>query len=83
MFSCRKASRLLSDSLDRELTRREKLALRFHLFICKFCRRAAKQFRFIQEIGARLRQLREDALGRERLTSEAKERILEKLSAEG
>ncbi len=42
-ITCREASRLASAALDRELTRRECWALRIHTFLCRNCRRFAKQ----------------------------------------
>ncbi len=50
LFSCKKASRLISDSLDRPLTFRERCALRFHLCICRVCRRFRKQVTSIDSI---------------------------------
>jgi len=38
MLDCRQASQLISQSLDRSLTLRERFALKLHLFICEFCR---------------------------------------------
>ncbi len=43
MLSCKDASRLVSQSLDRPISVRERLALGFHLMICKFCRRFTRQ----------------------------------------
>ncbi len=47
MMSCREASRLLSDGLDRPLRARERLALRLHLAMCRGCSRTAEHLRFI------------------------------------
>jgi predicted anti-sigma-YlaC factor YlaD len=38
MLDCRQASQLISQSLDRPLTLRERFVLKLHLFICEFCR---------------------------------------------
>lgn len=48
MLSCQSASRLVSQSLDRPLNWQEKLALRFHLAMCRNCRRFAKQLKLLQ-----------------------------------
>lgn len=53
-LSCREASRLISESLDRELTRRERWALRFHSMLCTACRRFAQQTRWIRDAIANL-----------------------------
>lgn len=47
--TCREAVRLQSDSLDRTLPFPERLGLRLHLLLCKWCRRYARQIRFLRE----------------------------------
>jgi len=37
MLSCRETARLLSESLERPLPFWKRLALRFHLLMCKYC----------------------------------------------
>jgi hypothetical protein len=48
MLDCKDASQLISQSLDRSLTLRERFALKLHLFICVFCRRFNQQLQTIQ-----------------------------------
>ena len=48
--TCREASRLISESLDRELTRRERWALRLHTVLCTACRRFADECRLIRSV---------------------------------
>ena len=43
MLSCKKASQIISQSLDRPLTMREHFALKLHLLICKYCKRFSQQ----------------------------------------
>ncbi|CAG0993311.1 hypothetical protein MTYP_02402 [Methylophilaceae bacterium] len=43
MLSCRQASELVSQSLDRPLNLRERIAVRFHLLICTACTRFSRQ----------------------------------------
>lgn len=43
MLSCKQASMLVSQSLERKLNGRERFALRMHLFICKYCKRFSQQ----------------------------------------
>ena len=50
---CEGMSRLASESLDRELTRRERAALRMHTFYCSACRRYLRQLKLITERPAR------------------------------
>ena len=42
-LSCRQASRLMSDDLDRKLSSLERIALRLHLSICEACPRVVRQ----------------------------------------
>ena len=79
MLACRKASRLICDALDRDLTRREQIALRFHLCICNMCRRFRKQAHFLQEVGAELEEAVEKGVLQDQLSPESRERIREAL----
>jgi len=49
MLSCREASRLLSDRLDRPLRTGERLGLQLHLALCRACSLAEKQFAFLRK----------------------------------
>jgi hypothetical protein len=46
--SCREASRLQSEALDRPLSFRRRLGLRIHLLLCKWCRRYGRQLTFLR-----------------------------------
>lgn len=48
MLSCKEATRLMSQSLERPLTLGEKASLRLHTMICDGCRRAEHQFQFLR-----------------------------------
>ncbi|WP_221763694.1 zf-HC2 domain-containing protein [Methyloradius palustris] len=48
MLSCKEASRLISQSLDRQLTVRERLSLRFHLLLCDMCTTFRRQLSLIR-----------------------------------
>ncbi len=47
MLSCKRAGELMTRSMETELTRWERLALAFHLFACKWCRRFRRQIQFV------------------------------------
>lgn len=47
--NCREASRLQSEALDHSLSRGQRLGLRLHLLLCKWCRRYRKQIRFLRQ----------------------------------
>lgn len=57
MLSCREATRLISQSLDEPLPFRRRIALKFHLLMCRFCSRYQKQMVWIREA---MRSLAED-----------------------
>lgn len=56
MLSCKQASQLLSQSLDRKLMRRELVGLRLHLMLCSMCRRFGRQIAGMRKMIRRLRQ---------------------------
>lgn len=74
--ACRRATELLSASMDRPLHRRERIALRIHLLVCGPCRRFRRQMR---ELRAFVRDVPPDGLPRsfirEHLPAAARERI--------
>jgi hypothetical protein len=53
MLTCKEASRLVSESLDRRLRLTELIGLRVHLLICEACARFAAQMRFLRRVCAR------------------------------
>jgi predicted anti-sigma-YlaC factor YlaD len=49
MLTCKEASVLLSQALDRRLSFWERLTLRLHLAICEGCRRFDRQMAFLRD----------------------------------
>ena len=54
MLSCKQASQIISQSLDKPLTMRERFALKLHLIICKYCKRFSQQ---VQTLRVALKQM--------------------------
>ena len=54
MLSCKEATRLVSQGLDRELATGERIALRVHLAICAGCRNVNRQLSFLRRAIRRL-----------------------------
>ena len=54
MLSCKEASRLVSQGLDRKLGFGERVALRVHLAICNGCTNFKDQVAFLRKAMARL-----------------------------
>ena len=50
---CDVSTRIISDGMDRGLSRKERLALRLHLLICRPCRRFRAQLSLLRRIVAR------------------------------
>jgi Putative zinc-finger len=48
MLDCKQTSQLISQSLDRQLTLRERFALQLHLMVCKFCKSFSQQLQIIR-----------------------------------
>ena len=48
--SCKQAIRLQSAALDHKLPLRQRLGLRIHLLLCKWCRRYGKQITFLRSV---------------------------------
>lgn len=49
MLNCKQNTELLSQSLERPVTLREKIAMRMHLMMCRGCRNFEKQLGFIRK----------------------------------
>jgi len=49
LFNCKKVSRLVSESMDRDIGTMHRLGLRFHLMMCRYCARYARQLRLIRK----------------------------------
>jgi hypothetical protein len=72
--TCKRATRLQSEAMDRRLSFLEKLGLRLHLFLCKWCRRYGAQLKFLRSAA---RECEEHGSRQEpqTLSPEARERI--------
>lgn len=49
-LNCRDVARIVSDSMDHPLPLTQKLKVRIHLAMCKYCARFAKQMHFLRKI---------------------------------
>lgn len=74
MLSCKDASRLISQSLDRRLSLGERISLRMHLLMCDVCKRFSYQLGLMRIAVRRMtHQIEEDE--QIKLPEEAKSRI--------
>ncbi len=49
MISCKRATELISKSMEQPLSVKENLALKVHLFICEFCEQFLKQVELLRK----------------------------------
>lgn len=79
--SCRQASRLQSEALDHKLPIVQRVGLRIHLCLCRWCRRYGKQIRFLRDAAhEHSDQLVEPSP--QKLPDAARERMKQRLRAE-
>lgn len=79
--SCREATRLQSEAMDRPLRLRQRIGLRIHLFLCRWCRRYGLQIGFLRSL-AHEHEKHDQTLPPQTLRPEAKERMKERLKSE-
>lgn len=60
MLSCRHATRIMSEGMDRSLSLRERLQLRFHLAFCRGCRAFLRQTAFLRRASRAFVRLSDD-----------------------
>ncbi len=80
MLTCKETAQLISESLDRSLTLRERFVLRLHLWRCDMCSRYASQLKFLQSVCADADP--EKLLEGLELADSARERIRDRLAQE-
>ena len=76
--SCREAARLQSRALDEKLSIRQRLGLRIHLLLCRWCRRYGKQIQFLRGAAREHPDSIAEPLP-QKLSDQARERIKRKL----
>lgn len=78
--SCREATRLQSEAMDRPLPLRKRIGLRIHLGLCRWCRRYGKQIGFLRA-AAHEHEEHEETWPPQVLRPEAKERMKGRLKS--
>jgi|GEM_PF-289833 len=80
-MTCKEATRLVSESLDRELPLHQRLAVKAHFRICVFCKRYWQQLLFIRDAIRGYSKKAEDTEfpPRTSLSPEAREQIKRKV----
>lgn len=49
MFNCKEVTRIVSESLDRRLPIQQRMGLRIHLMMCRFCSRYRRQLLILRK----------------------------------
>ena len=78
--ACRKATELISHSMDRELTTAERISLRCHLMVCGACRCYRSQLTTIRSLLLHVGPI-ERRTKTTRLSDEARDRIRSRLES--
>ena len=63
MLTCKEVSQLVSESLDRKLPLRQRIAVRLHLFRCKICTQYREQMLFLRKAARQYAKKTEEATG--------------------
>lgn len=82
MLNCREATKLLSDSLERRLTVRQRIGLRLHVMMCSACRAYGRQIAVLNRMFRHYVPLHDGQLGHS-LSPSAKERIKQAMKDAG
>ncbi|MFN4261640.1 MAG: zf-HC2 domain-containing protein [Gemmataceae bacterium] len=85
MPSCKEVSRLVSESLDRDLPFWQRFSVRLHLLMCSLCSRFRRQILFLHDAAHAFGEASEEGavLTNARLSPEARARIKQVLEDEG
>lgn len=77
---CQDVVVLLSRSMDRELPRHQRIALRLHFMMCRCCQRYLRHLRFIHDAMSHFHEHIDEVSG-EDLSEEAKQRVKDALKS--
>jgi len=80
IFSCKKITSMISESMDRKLPLSRRMGIRFHLMMCLLCRRYEQQLFFIRSVLRRDQET--DDVSSQTLPDDARQRIEKKLTDE-
>ena len=75
MFSCKDVSQLVSESMDRALPIYQRVWLRMHLLMCKYCSRCREQFEVIRTASCHAELHGKDLDDSRSLSNDGRERL--------
>jgi uncharacterized protein YcgI (DUF1989 family) len=82
MLTCKEASLLVSQSIDRRLSWRERWGVRAHLFICAACRRFKRHMEFLHRAAREYAAEGLRTVHRYGLSAAARDRVRQALARE-
>jgi hypothetical protein len=81
MFNCEQVSIRVSESMDRKLPLLQRMMIRFHLAMCRYCSRFQRQLQHLRRLGRISRLPETEAEAAMRLPDPAADRIKQVLQA--
>jgi hypothetical protein len=81
MFNCKDVSYKISESMDRYLPYQQRLLIRFHLLMCRYCARFRRQLIFMNKLSRHKGTTEKVPPSEMTLSTQARERISKLLKA--
>lgn len=75
MFRCQEVSQKVSQSMDTALSLQQRMAIRMHLWMCRYCALFARQLRMLRSMGRHMEGKDPEDTSAGGLSFEAKERM--------
>jgi hypothetical protein len=79
MFNCKEVSQIVSEGMDRELPLHQRIFIRMHLLMCKYCSRFRNQLYLMRKVCRSAQIPPADSDDSPALSQEALERIMRAL----
>jgi hypothetical protein len=79
MYNCKKVTYLVSESLDRQLSLHQRMGVRIHFMMCKFCTRYQEQLLFLRKTVHLYSESNEDSDTPVKLSPDVGKRIKESM----
>ncbi len=80
MMDCREISRMVSASMDRKLPLYQRIGIRMHVLMCRYCYRYRKQLLFLRKVIHLNMNLSQEIASEIHLPEAARTRIIERLN---
>ena len=81
MFNCKDVSLKVSESLDRKLPFYQRMMIRFHMMMCRYCARFQQQLLLIKQIARYAKPLESTTEDSVKLSEDARSRLKQTLKS--